>query len=190
MIDKWIWRKFGVNGHKRRRAGFLFVNDFCNEISSYCRQQGQSLQNVTTEQFPSESQQAASACSCLSPSAAQQYSVQSLILLWGLSIPHPRPVWKDEESCRKWRVFIRQTCHKACRHLPPLIFYYTWQCLLTLNTRLLDVDLVNICLPFQHKPVVQIVGACLIFVFTWARLHSALRAVCPNFALPAHITLL
>lgn len=52
-----------------------------------------------------------------------------------------------------------------------------------------DVGLVNIRLPFQHKQVVQTVGVCLIFIFTWARLYSALRDVCPNFALPAHITL-
>lgn len=51
-----------------------------------------------------------------------------------------------------------------------------------------NVVLVNIHLPFQHRQVVQTVRDCLIFVFIWARLHSALRAVGPNFALPAYIT--
>lgn len=53
-----------------------------------------------------------------------------------------------------------------------------------------DEVLVNTRLPFQHRQVIQTVGACLILVFTWARLYLALRPVCPNFALPAHITLL
>lgn len=35
-----------------------------------------------------------------------------------------------------------------------------------------DVVLVNTHLPFQHRQVVQTVGACLILVFTWALLGT------------------
>lgn len=179
-------------GRKRWRAGFLFVNDFCNEISSYCRQQGQSAKChrwAVPECIPTHP-----SCFCL----LMPLCLCSSAVLRTKPYPALRAFNTSPMTCLERWGKLQKMEGIYYTNLPQslqtaLITHFLLH--MTVPTyveykAVFDVVFVNIRLPFQHKQVVQTLGACLIFVFTWARLYLALRAVCPNFALPAHITLL